>query len=223
MSSATEPDLVWFVKAEERVFGPFSEDRLPLFVAEGRLSTRTLVSNALEGPFAPAGQAPGLVSLFEALDAADPFRFAEDEGLAGPAPVSAPAEARGGEAITPALAPLRGPIATSPGPAFLVGHDLPGASFSAAERPPQCALLVLAVIESLSGEEVRARLERYGPVEALGAEAFLIDAPLSAALLRTSLTRGLGPRDLLLVLEVRPEGAAWFNLPAGAERRLLGL
>jgi hypothetical protein len=192
-------------------------------VAEGRLSARTLVSKALEGPFAPAGREPGLAALFEALEAGDPFRVAEDGRLAGPTPISAPAKAAGPEAITPALAPLRGPIATSKGPAPLVGRDLLDASLTTAESPRPYALLVLAVIESLSGEEFRARLERFGPVEALGAEAFLIDAPLSAALLRTSLTRGLGPGDRLLVIEVRPDGAAWFNLPGSAERRLLGL
>ena len=55
----------WWIRAGERVYGPFASERLPPFVREGRLTPETAVSRDEAGPWLAAGVHPSLGALFE--------------------------------------------------------------------------------------------------------------------------------------------------------------
>lgn len=59
-SYAHEAEPQWFIQAQGRVWGPYPESRMEGFIAEGRVAAATLVSQAPEEPFAPAGRAAAL-------------------------------------------------------------------------------------------------------------------------------------------------------------------
>jgi hypothetical protein len=57
-------ERVWYVYAQERAWGPYSEARVEAFVDEGRVAPSTLIAEDPEGPFTPAGEAEALGHLF---------------------------------------------------------------------------------------------------------------------------------------------------------------
>ena len=54
----------WWIEAEGRSWGPYPAERLAAFQDEGRFGAASLVSQAENGPFAPAALEPGLQALF---------------------------------------------------------------------------------------------------------------------------------------------------------------
>ncbi len=196
---------MWFVKAQEQIFGPFADERLPLFVAERRLSERTLISRSIRGPFGPAGLEPQLRYLFE------------------PAEEEETADVEGGEAGGPSSLPAHpGPLPIGVAARANMAPEGAERSLSSAEHA-QAQLLIVAELSAVSPMDFRTRLEGFGPVDMVAGGAFLVSAQLSSADLRNSLSRGLGPEDRLLVVELSRMHAAWFNLPAEVERRLFKL
>lgn len=57
---------VWYVLAQGRAWGPYTEARMAAFVDEGRVAQDSLISDDLDGPFLPAGETEGLSRLFRA-------------------------------------------------------------------------------------------------------------------------------------------------------------
>ncbi len=99
--SAAEPARArsdWWIRAGERVYGPFASERLPPFVREGRLTPETAVSRDEAGPWLAAGVHPSLGALFE------PAAPRERAAPPAAAPVGATSER---EVRTPTPAPER--------------------------------------------------------------------------------------------------------------------
>ncbi len=195
---------MWFVKANEQIFGPFADERLPLFVAERRLSERTLIARSIRGPFEPAGLEPLLRYLFEPAEEDTP----DAEGSEGCAPTPSPAPPGLGAIDIAARAHM--------------APDETERSLSPAEQT-EAQLLVVAELSATSPMDFRTRLEGFGSVDMAAGGAFLVSAPLTSADLRNTLSKGLGAEDRLLVVELSRTHAAWFNLPAEVERRLFKL
>jgi hypothetical protein len=57
---------VWYVRVQDRVWGPYPESRLEAFIAEGRVAAATWLSDAPDGPFRPAADHAALRPLFAA-------------------------------------------------------------------------------------------------------------------------------------------------------------
>jgi hypothetical protein len=54
---------VWFIKVKETIYGPYSEARMRTFANEGRLNSRSQVSQDKNGPFGTAGEDTVFASL----------------------------------------------------------------------------------------------------------------------------------------------------------------
>lgn len=63
----------WWLKAGERVYGPYAQARLPQFLQEGRLAATSLLGRSAEGPFMPATAWPELTPMFAEPAGEDPF------------------------------------------------------------------------------------------------------------------------------------------------------
>lgn len=80
----------WWIEAAGRVWGPYPQGRMEGFVAEGRLTASSLVSEAPEGPFAPAALEETLCALFVPGAAAAAAREAAPSARPEPVGVSRP-------------------------------------------------------------------------------------------------------------------------------------
>jgi hypothetical protein len=55
----------WIINVGGRAYGPYDEDRLRAFVAEGRLAPQSLIARSDETQFRAAGDEPELTALFQ--------------------------------------------------------------------------------------------------------------------------------------------------------------
>lgn len=104
-SPASAPHL-WYVHAAGRAWGPYSEERMTAFLAEGRITAATPVSPWGAGPYAPAGEA----MTGEAMTGKGTTGEAMTGRRPTPAPVREPAATRPAPDIappTPAAGPTR--------------------------------------------------------------------------------------------------------------------
>jgi len=195
-SPPSQPDAdaepAWFVQAAGRVWGPYTPTRIARFVAEGRVTTESLLAAQAEGPFHPAARWRSLTSLFRA-STLQPSRPIPHQ----PAPAAA---------IDPMLQPRASTALNRP----------EGAPFAAPSRP----LLVWADLTSVSPAQFEALLARYGAVVAIRPTVWLVQARCDAAHLRNALSRRLTGADALLIVHAPLDQAAWFNLDTAAERQL---
>ncbi|PHS28942.1 MAG: hypothetical protein COA85_02435 [Robiginitomaculum sp.] len=49
-------ETVWFIKVKETVYGPYNEEQMHVFTREGRLNSRSRISQDKNGPFHAAGE-----------------------------------------------------------------------------------------------------------------------------------------------------------------------
>lgn len=62
----------WFIKVRDTIYGPYSLSRMQHFAAEGRVSTRTLVSDNRDSGFGPAANDPELTEILAGHSATPP-------------------------------------------------------------------------------------------------------------------------------------------------------
>ena len=195
---AAPPSHMWYVKAAGGVWGPYPQDRVAGFVAEGRVTAETPVSPWAEGPFAPASASPEFAPLLQ------------------PRPPAAEATA---PAQPPAQPPATTTTTTTPPAAEPAAAPKPAPAARGAGGPSR-PLLVFAAVSAESAPDFHAALVAAGSGMAIRSGLWLVRTQEGAAAMRNRLSRGLGPDDTLLVIEAPLERAAWFNLEPARDREL---
>ena len=74
----------WWLRAEGRLFGPYSAQQLFAYREQGRFAATSLVGRSRDGPFAPAATWPALAQAFSA-----PRPFGGGSGEPQPPPLGA--------------------------------------------------------------------------------------------------------------------------------------
>jgi hypothetical protein len=212
---------MWYVKAADRVWGPYPETRIAEFVREGRVGAQTPVSPFATGPFAPAAANPEFAALMQA-------RTAPAAPQPAPTPVPAAPASVYPAPIYPASVHPAPHAAAEPQPR--AAPEPPGPEPSTVEPAPETPtpaqsgpLRPLLVWAELSEETMRAfpaALAAFGPGVGVRPGLWLIQARMGAAALRNLLSRRLGASDALMVVEAPLDQVAWFNVEPVRDREL---
>ncbi len=201
----SRPPIQWWVRADNRAYGPYLSERLPGFVREGRLTPETSVANDASGPWWPAGRNPSLEELF-----------------AAPAPTAATEATLLREPQRP-IQPQ--PVAQQPAPPQPAAPILEPAVKPELRAQAADLRAYLVFAELLEGRDVRFAvvLERLGLVARARPGVWLLRAGGDAAAVRNALSQALGEGESLMVVRAEAADSAWFNLGGEADRALRGL
>ena len=198
------------------------------FVAEGRITAASLISQNPSNGFVPAGQFPAFQYWMQASQPATSTQPAPQQILR---PIAAPQAGVLARQIQPQYSPQ--PIAPrpQPAPAPTAMHTpaqtpAPQASpqpLAAPQNAPTTVFVVMAEIRSANGMDFLQALQSQGIAQRIGDSVWLLKGAVSAEQLRNQLSQTLGPDDRLFILDSFANKTAWFNIGADMDARIRDL
>lgn len=230
----------WFAKINGQVYGPYSDEHMHGFVAEGRITANSQISNAPANGF------------FDAISF-DVFSFWSGSGqieqrATGGATATATAAATGtatGKAPSTYAAPKTPSLAS-----HSIGGGYSGAYADHAQDPqalltpatpslirnfttptpiqPQheAEAKIVAIMAEIRGDDgtaFAASLRSFGPMERIGDTLWLVKTQASAQELRNRLSQSLSRQDRMFILGGEIDQSAWFNIGADLDHRIRAL
>ncbi len=87
-------EAAWYVYAQDRAWGPYTEPRMRAFVEEGRVTAGALIAPTPDGPFLPAGEDAVFSHLFD-IAPIQPIQTFPEPAPVAPRTFAAPVEHAG--------------------------------------------------------------------------------------------------------------------------------
>jgi len=236
----------WYVFVENQSYGPYSDEQMCGFVAEGRITTNSLISNAPQSGFFSATE----------YDAFNLWSGAAQQSMLMPL-VAAGAGAV--QATTTNYAPIQ-PVQNEhpgmqsggqprvqpsgqyvPGQALETPTQLEPIQFEPAQVEPvqadvptvhtptiqpnnqsaqSCVFLVMAEISSSGEMAFLKALQGFGQAERIGDTVWLVRSTYAVEQIRNTLSQTLNQQDRLFILNSEAGKTAWFNIGTDLDHRI---
>ncbi|MBL1431762.1 MAG: DUF4339 domain-containing protein [Robiginitomaculum sp.] len=160
--------MSWFIKVRDVIYGPYSIEKMIQFAAEGRVGSKTMVSDNREHGFGPANDDPELEYILQNKDTATKERR--------------------------------------------------GSSSNQDSQNQRMFILYTRLSDNMS-MEFGSHLRQFGePLEPIPG-VWLLRTAIPADRLRNTLSRELNANDSLMIFEINPDQAAWFNIGEVEDRQ----
>jgi hypothetical protein len=191
----------WLLKYGDRVYGPYSNDAMRSYIAEGRIVAQSLI--------APEGTLPGADS-WQTASATAPF--AEFFGRAVPTPAAVPAATPAPAAPAQARepAPSQSPAVTQPAGRQTYGS---GKGQTDRRRQPETANFVIVMdIKARYAGPLEQAIMSLGPAYKLAPNVWCVNTNATAAGLLNDLSVHIGKTDSMFIVDATRDRTAWHNL-----------
>lgn len=205
---------MWYVGVNGQSYGPYTDQQMQGFAAEGRITATSLISQNASAGFAPAGQLPAFQNWIQPARPIAAVQAAPQPVLR---PITAPQSGVLARQIQPQYSPQ--PIAPRPQPAPAPIAEPVAAPQNAANT----VFVVMAEIRSANGMDFLQALQSQGIAQRIGDSVWLLKSAVSAEQLRNSLSQTLGADDRLFILDSFANQTAWFNIGAEMDARIRDL
>lgn len=158
----------WFIKVRDVIYGPYSIEKMTQFAAEGRVGSKTMVSNNREHDFQPADGDPELEYILQNKDQ--------------------------------------------------IKEERRDTSAKDHTQDRRIFILYTRLSDNIS-MEFGSHLRQFGePLEPIPG-VWLLRTATPADRLRNTLSRELNAHDSLMIFEINPDQAAWFNIGEVEDRQ----
>lgn len=200
-NKGTPNRMNWFAKINGQVYGPYSDQHMHGFVAEGRITAQSQISNAPASGF------------FDAISY-DVFSFWSGSGqmVQNGEPFSAPQsysyDALGAHALG----------ASPQNPMTMSGEQPLGAA-----NAQSSVFVIMAEIRSNDGAAFVSAMSSFGHSERIGDSVWLLKTASSPDILRNALSQTLSRQDRMFIIDSHSAKTAWFNIGADLDHRVRAL
>ena len=195
----------WYVFVENQSYGPYSDDQMRGFVAEGRISNSSLISNTPQSGF------------FSATEF-DAYNLWSGDAQQNMLSSVAAAGAVSVQATTANYAPIQ-PIQKQPVQPQYEQAQAPQ-STPAVHSNKSCVFLVMAEIRSGGEMAFLQTLRGFGQTQRVGDTVWLVRSTYSVEQIRNTLSQTLNQQDRLFILNSHAGKTAWFNIGADLDHRI---
>ena len=202
----------WLLKYGDRIYGPYSEEAMTGYIAEGRVIASSIVAPEGSGLSDAAWQPASTVEAFAT-------HFSPAEAATGKASIvtqqPAAKEAREAEAetVTPSVTPAR---TVSPTPSTDDGKRStygPGKGQVDRRRQPESSnFLIVMDVKSRYTGPLEEAIMSLGPAYKLAPNVWCVNADATAAGLLNDLSIHIGKTDSMFIVDATRDRTAWHNL-----------
>ncbi len=208
----------WYVNVENQTYGPYSDDQMRGFVAEGRITTASLISHSPEHGFYGAGE-------FDEFNLWSSAHQEIVQPLMAVGQVGTPVGSQ-----SPAQSPIQSPAQYAPIQPVAQSQSTPQPMHQAqklASAQTQMAAgarskvyLIMAEICSNGEMTFLQTLQSFGQAERIGDTVWLVRSPHAVEQIRNALSQTIGQQDRLFILDSKTGKTAWFNIGADLDHRI---
>lgn len=196
----------WYVNVENQAYGPYSDDKMRGFVAEGRVTTASLISHAPENGFYGAGEFDEFNLWCDA---------AQQTALQPLVAVGAQAGVQGGTAARHTRVQTLHQETIQPSQQS--GKQLGQNQVADAKTN---VFLIMAEIRSDGEMAFLQTMQNFGQAERIGDTVWLVRTSNSVEHIRNTLSQTLNQQDRLFILDSKAGKTAWFNIGADLDHRI---
>lgn len=237
----------WYVNVENKPYGPYSDDQMRGFVAEGRITTNSLISNAPQSGFygatefddfnvwsgeaqqdmlmpliaAGGGAVQATTTSYAPIQPVHPDQSKQVQPIQQyePRPYEQTQSIKTVPS-TPAVHTLPSHTLLSHTPAVHTptGHTSKGQSANKGAK--SCVFLIMAEIRSNGEMAFLQALQSFGPTQRLGDTVWLVRSSYSVEQIRNTLSQTLNQQDRLFILNSKAGKTAWFNIGTDLDHRI---
>lgn len=200
---------MWYVAVNSQSYGPYTEEQMRAFAAEGRVTAHSYIRQNSMDKFISAGQHPAFQGWSKPI-----AHEVQNQAHTRPAaavlrPVSAPQTGILARQLQPA-AHTPQMLAPNPTPQPLTGP----------QKVANTVFIVMAEIRSANGMAFLQALQSHGTAQRIGDSVWLLKSGVSAGELRNALSQTLTRDDRLFLLDSFANETAWFNIGTDMDSRI---
>lgn len=202
---------IWYVQVQGQAYGPYDAAQMQGFVAEGRVTAQSIISQTAAQGYAQASQFPQFAQWSgQQAQAQQPTQEAQ---------VLRPMSNVGGGVLARQIQPTTyAPQAVAPNPAPI--HQPQIAPQPVQQVAANTVFLVMAEIRSGNGMQFLQALQNEGIAQRIGDAVWLLKSGTSVEQLRNRLSQTLTRDDRLFLLDSFKNKTAWFNIGSDMDVRI---
>jgi len=205
MENGESCPMHWYVQVQGQSYGPYTEEQMAAFAAEGRINEHSLIANDLQSGYFPAvgfeqysSWSRGPV-LAHAVNSSQNHQSSYD--------YSRPTQATQTETeFSPRS--LIAEVASTPSDTI------------ASARSFTRIFLIMSEINSEGSMAFLRALQELGAAERIGETVWLLKSSSTVEQLRNKLSQTLNRQDRLFILDSQDNKPAWFNIGADLDHRI---
>lgn len=202
----------WLLKYGDRIYGPYSEEAMTGYIAEGRVIGTSIVAPEGSGLSDAAWQPANTVETFAAHFSPVAVPAAKPAMVEPQAAVTETPEGEV-EAVTPTVAPAK---AVSPTPNADDGKRAnygPGKGQTDRRRQPETSnFLIVMDVKSRYTGPLEEAIMSLGPAYKLAPNVWCVNTDATAAGLLNDLSIHIGKTDSMFIVDATRDRTAWHNL-----------
>jgi GYF domain 2 len=232
----------WYVNVENKSYGPYSDDQMRGFVAEGRITTSSLISNAPQSGFygatefddfnvwsgeaqqdilmpliaAGGGAVQATTTSYAPIQPVHPDQSKQVQPIQQYEPQ--PYEHAQSIKAVPSTPAVHTPPVHTPPSHTPPSHTPKGQS--ANKDAKSCVFLIMAEISSDGEMAFLQALQSFGQTQRLGDTVWLVRSSHSVEQIRNTLSQTLNQQDRLFILNSKAGKTAWFNIGTDLDHRI---
>ena len=201
----------WYVQVNGQAYGPYDGAQMKAFVAEGRVTGQSIISQTAAQGYAQAVQFPAFSQwLGKSLQA---------EQAPEPAQILRPMSNVGGGVLARQMQPAGyAPQAVASNPAPI--QRVQAAPQIAPQAAANTVFVVMAEIRSQNGMQFLQTLQNEGTAQRIGDSVWLLRSGSTVEQLRNRLSQALTKDDRLFLLDSFKNETAWFNIGSDMDIRI---
>ncbi len=210
----------WYVQVDGKAYGPYDFAQMQGFVAEGRVTEHSIISQTASQGYNPAAQ----FSQFAQWSG----QIAQQQHVTQSAQVLRPMSNVGGGVLARQMQPVtHAPQAIAPNPSPTAQEYVaPHLVAQTAVQPQQTAntvFIIMAEIRSGQGMPFLQALQNEGTAQRIGDAVWLLRSGVTVEHLRNKLSQTLTGDDRLFLMDSFKNETAWFNIGSDMDARIRGL
>jgi hypothetical protein len=199
----------WYVQVQNQSYGPYSEEQMQSFTAEGRINAQSMITADLRNGFFTADRFQNFAAWSGTQQAAVVGGGAQQ--YQQPSGYAAAQAAQQNTAHQKPVAQAQAQVQTqAPAP-------------TAPATQPTGVFLIMAEINSDGAMTFLQALQSFGKAERISNTVWLLRTSIAVEQLRNSLSQSLNRQDRLFILDSKANKTAWFNIGADLDHRIRDL
>lgn len=215
----------WYVNVENQAYGPYSDEQMRGFVAEGRVTTSSLISNAPENGFYGATEFDAF-NLWSGTVQQNPLQplVAVGDQIGAVSAVQANQQYAPIQQVAQAAQAIQATQFAEPY-YQAAPTQMPQAPQSETARrtisgAASNVFLIMAEIRSSGEMAFLQTIQNFGQVERIGDTVWLVRTSNAVEQIRNTLSQTLDQQDRLFILDSNTGKTAWFNIGADLDHRI---
>ncbi|WP_017930188.1 hypothetical protein [Robiginitomaculum antarcticum] len=188
----------WFVQVSEQVYGPYDDHAMQGFVAEGRVTSQSRITNNPAGGFYDAS-------------AYDIFNFWAGTG-------QSQLSAASGQTAQLLSFSAKREISDAANESAQQQQPTP-----VKDTDNDATFIIMAEIRSTDAMTFLQIMQSFGRTERIGETLWALRSAASAEKLRNALSQTLGRQDRMFIVDSANNRTAWFNIGADLDKRIRDL